>query len=178
MIRKAVLPFVLAVTLATVACSTTWVAEAVNILKVVAPAAVNILTLVAAFEGTPVDVQKSQTITNDVNAALKYLQDYSAASAAAGPGVLAQLDGALSATQNDLSSILATLHVVDKAHAAQIQALVTFVISEVAQVQSLIPPPPSTVIPIARRTIPLSARKFKSSFNAMIKPADASLVLK
>ena len=157
----------------TIACSTTWVTEAVNILKVVAPAAINVLTLVAAFEGKPVDAQKSATIVNDVNAAITELQNYAAASAAAQPGLLAQLNAALAQTQTDLSSILADVHVSNPTKVAQINALVTFVISEVAAVQSLLPNAPVTA-----RKVPVDAKHFKRQYNAIMKDADPALVLK
>jgi len=158
---------------ATIACSTTWVTEAVNILKVVAPAAINVLTLVAAFEGKPVDAQKSATIVNDVNAAITELQNYAAASAAAQPGLLSQLNAALAQTQTDLASILADVHVSNPTKVAQINALVTFVISEVAAVQSLLPNAPVTA-----RKIPVDAKHFKRQYNSLMKDADPALVLK
>lgn len=165
----------LAITLiaAMVACSTSWVTEAVNILKVVAPAAINVLALVAAFEGTPINAQKEMTITNDVNAAITELQNYSAASVAAQPGIVTQLNAALTQTQTDLSSILTDLHISDKTKVAQITALVTFVISEVAAVESLLPP----AKPVTARKLPVSAKNFKKSFNALMKSTDPAFVI-
>ena len=157
----------------TVACSTTWVTEAVNILKVAAPAAVNILTLIAAFEGRPVDARKSAIIINDFNAAITELQNYASASASAQPGLLAQLDAALVTTQNDLASILVDVHVSNPTKVAQINALVSFVISEVAAVQSLLPNAPVTA-----RKIPVDSKHFKRGYNAIMKDADPALVLK
>ena len=97
-----------------------------------------------------------------------------AASAAAQPGIEAQLNAALAQTQTDLGAILADLHISDKTKVAQINALVTFVISEVAAVQSLLP----SAAPTTARRVPTSAKQFKKGFNSIMKSADSALVLK
>lgn len=156
-----------------VACSTSWVTEAVNILKVVTPAAVNILTLVAALEGKPINAQQVMTVTNDINAAITELQSYTSASVAAQPGVLAQLNAALATTQKDLGAILTDLRISDPVKVAQVTALVTFVISEVAAVQSLLPG-----APVAAQRLPVSAKQFRNGFNAIMKSTAPALAIK
>jgi hypothetical protein len=174
-IRKQSLAVILSLTLALAACSTNWVTEATNILAVVTPAAVNVLTLISAFSGRPVNQSAAMTITNDVNVAITLIKDYAAASDATKPGVATQLNAALAVTQRDLSIFLSTAGIKDQKKIAEVQAIISFVVSEVAAVQSLIPT--ATAPPTARK-LPISARQFKRNFNSLVQPLNPSLVLK
>ena len=173
--RKA-LALIIAASMGMTACSTSWVTEALNITAVVAPAAINVLTLVAAFQGVPVNVQKTATITQDIANVSKLLTDYKNSSALAAPTVLGQLNSGLAVTQSDLSTILSTAKVSDPTTQLKVNALVTFILAEVQSVASLIPE--NTQPKTARVIIPLTSKQFKKSFNAIMIGANPTLVLK
>lgn len=166
---------ILALTLFLVACSTSWVTQALNILAVVTPAAVNVLTLISAFSGNPVNQSAVATITNDVNVVTQLVKDYANASTAAQPAALAQLNAALAVTQKDLGSFLDVSGVKDVKKRAEVQAVVTFVIAEVAAVQAILPNAPVT---FRGQEKPLSAKQFRKNFNVLVAPLDPALELR
>lgn len=173
---KKLLALVLMACMTLTACNTSWVNEALAILKVALPAALNVLQLVAVLNSSPIDSAKAQTITDDVAAAEKFLEDYKTASDSAKAGVLGQLDAALLTTQADLSTILKSVHVVNPESQAKVTALADFVIAEVSAVEGLLPMSTTTVTHAKAGKPPLSAHKFKAGYNKLMP--EPSLVLK
>lgn len=162
--RKA-LSVVLAASVILTACSTSWMTEALNILKVAAPAAVNVLTLISVFADRPVNLEETAKLKTDFANAEGFLTDLQTASASATPGVEGQLNAALSTILGDLSNIFSTAQISDSKKQAEITAAVSLIVSEISAVESFIPQAgPKT----AKQVIPLDSKHFKKAFNGII----------
>lgn len=179
------LAFVLCVTLTLAACSTAWIGEAEQIVAALIPAAANIIALVAALQGKGVsatDLQTIQSVGAQAGADLQLLQSlitaYQNADAAAKPGILGQIQAALSATQTSLQGLLPALHIQDAATQTKVTAVVGLVISEVQSLAAIVPlvsasaETPTLEAKSAARVgqvkAPLTAGEFVSSFNATL----------
>lgn len=167
--------------LATSACwlQSAWVAEAQAVVKLVPPAAIAVLDLVAAFRGAPVDQSAVASINADSSLVATLLQDYKDASAAAKPDLLSQLDAAALQTSKDLQTILGVIHVGDAATQTKISALVSFVIGEAEALASIIPAAQGKTAARARVAAapPMQAKDFKKHFNAIMKAPTGNAAL-
>lgn len=151
-----------------VACSTSWVNQAVAIANVALPATLNILQLAAVISGHPMNPVFAQTAQNDFKTSVQLFNDYKNAAASAQPGVLAQIQAQLAVTKQDLNIILPTIHVSDPVKQEQIQAMIGLVLDEVNALATLATPA-SPGMPTARLSKPpMSAKLFKKSFNEKI----------
>jgi hypothetical protein len=177
----------LAVTLCLVlvfaACSTAWIGQAEEIVAALIPAAGNILALVGALEGKTVsaaDLQAIQNAGTQAGADLQLIQSlitaYEKADATTQPGILNQIQSAMTAAQTNLQGLLGALHIKDAATQAKITAVVGLVLSEIQSLAAVVPlvsnGPTSATTNAAEighpRLVkaPLSAREFVISYNA------------
>ena len=172
---------VLCGTLMWTACSTAWVGEAEQIVEVLIPATANIVTLVATLEGKNVSASDLQTIQNagsQAGADLQLMQSlitaYQKADASAQPGLLSQIQAALSAVQLTLNGLLPALHIKDTATQAKLTAVIAIVLSEVQSMAAIVPLVNSSASPAmmtmaakqAQKQPTLTASQFVSSYNA------------
>ena len=173
---KFLLAPVLAFTLIATACSTSWVTQAEAIVQVLIPAAVNIITLITALGGktiSPADVTAAQALGKQVETDLStignLIDQYNKASATAQPGILNDLQTAITIAQNDMATIFTVLHVKDAATAAKIDAVVGVVLSELQSIQALVPLVKSgsdlKKVRAAMTSPPLDANDFAGAYN-------------
>jgi hypothetical protein len=148
---------------------------------VLIPATANIVTLVATLEGKNVSASDLQTIQNagsQAGADLQLMQSlimaYQNADASAQPGLLSQIQAALSAVQLTLNGLLPALHIKDTATQAKLTAVIAIVLSEVESMAAIVPLVNSGASPAmvtmaarqAQKQPTLTATQFVSSYNA------------
>jgi hypothetical protein len=143
---RAGLGLVLCVTITLAGCSTSWIAEAEQVVAALIPAAANIIALVAALEGKSVSATDLQTIQNagtQAGADLQLIQSlitaYQTADATAKPGILNQIQVAINAVQANLQGLLPALHIKDAATQTKITAVIGIVLSEVQSLAAIVP---------------------------------------
>jgi hypothetical protein len=180
-IGKALMVVVLCGTMMWTACSTAWIGEAEQIVAALIPATANLVALVAALQGKNVTAADLQTIQNagaQAGADLQLMQSlitaYQKADAAAQPGLLNQIQAAMSAVQATLNGLLPALHIKDAATQAKITAVVGILLSEVESVAAIVPLVNASATPemmaMAAKQVkkqpPLTASEFVASYNA------------
>jgi hypothetical protein len=185
-VARAAVAGVLCLTVVLAGCSTAWIGEAEQIVAALIPAAANLVALVAAFEGKTVsaaDLQLIQNAGTQAGADLQIIQSliaaYQKADAATQPGILNQIESAITAVQTNLQGLLPALHIQDAATQAKIMAVVGILLSEVQSLAALVPlakanaglPQVSQKArdmghPVGNVKAPLSAREFVDSYNA------------
>ena len=128
---KALVAVVLCGTLMWTACSTAWIGEAEQIVAALIPAAANLVTLVATLQGKNVSAADLQTIQSagaqagaDLQLMQSLITQYQKADASAQPGLLNQIQAAMSAVQTTLNGLLPALHIKDAATQAKITAVI------------------------------------------------------
>jgi hypothetical protein len=174
------------------ACSTAWIGEAGQIVAALLPATANVVTLVATLQGKSVsssDLQTIQSAGAQAGADLQLMQSliaqYQKADAAAQPGLLNQIQAAMSAVQMTLNGLLPALHITDAATQAKVSAVVGLILSEVESLAAIVPLVNSNASPammsMAARQVkkqpPLTASEFVSGYNATMgaKTGNAAL---
>jgi hypothetical protein len=170
-------------TLMWTACSTTWFSEAGQIVAALIPATANVVTLVATLQGKNVsasDLQMVQSAGTQAGADLQLMQSliaqYEKADATAQPGLLNQIQTAMSAVQGTLNGLLPALHIQDPATQAKITAVVGMLLSEVESMAAIVPLVSGSASPAmmtmaakqVKKQPPLTASEFVSSYNATI----------
>jgi hypothetical protein len=179
-LQKALLSLLLCGTLVWTGCSTSWIGEAEQIVGVLVPAAVNVMTLIATLQGIVpgADLQTAQSVGSRVNSDLQLLQSliiqYQKATPSSRPGLLSQIQAALNSVEAELNALLPALHITDAATQAKLEALVGIVLSEVQSMAAIVPVVKKTESSVilseaakpAMRRIPLSASDFVSLYNA------------
>ncbi len=180
-IRRALMVLMLGGTLIWMACTTAWIGEAEQIVAVLIPATVNLVTLAATLQGSNVSAADFQTIQSagaqagaDLQLMQSLIAQYQNAEAAAKPGLLNQIQAALRAVQLTLNGLLPALHIKDAASQAKITAVVGILISEAESVAAIVPLVSGSASPemaaMAARQVkrqpPLSASEFVTSYNA------------
>ncbi len=112
------------------ACSTAWIGEAEQIVAALIPATANLVTLAATLQGKSVSAADLQTIENagaqagaDLQLMQSLITQYQKADAAVQPGLLNQIQAAMSAAQSSLNGLLPALHIKDAATQAKITAV-------------------------------------------------------
>ncbi len=192
------LALALCVSVVLAGCSTDWVVEAEQIVAALIPAATNIVALVAAMQGKSVsagDLNTIQSAGTQAGADLQLIQAligaYQKADETAKPGILNQIQTAITAAQANLQGLLPALHIQDAATQAKVTAMVGIVLSEVQSLAALVPvvsaragsltPTPSardgrsgqalaakSAARMGHPQLPLSAGEFVSSYNATL----------
>jgi hypothetical protein len=180
-IGKALLTVMLSCTMVWTACSTSWLSAAEQIVAVLIPATANLVTLVATLQGnnvTAADLQTIQVAGAQAGADLQLMQSliaqYQKADASAQPGLLGQIQSAMSAVQSTLNGLLPALHITDVSTQAKIGAVVALMLSEVESLAAIVPlvNPNATpaMMTMAQRQVkkqaPLTASQFVSSYNS------------
>jgi hypothetical protein len=165
------------------ACSTAWISEAEQIVAALIPATANVMTLVATLQGKDIsasDLQAIESVGTQAGADLQLMQSliaqYQKADSAAQPGLLNQIQSAMSAVQSSLNGLLPALHIKDTATQAKITAVVGVVLSEVESMAAIVPLVNSSASTAmmtlaarqAKKQPPLTASEFVSSYNATI----------
>jgi len=172
---------VLCATLMWTACSTAWTKEAEQIVAALIPATANLMALVTALRGSTVseaDLQTIQSAGAQAGADLQLIQslitEYEKADAAAQPGLLDQIEAAMSAVQSNLNGLLPALHIKDAATQAKVSAIVGVLVSEAESLAAIVPLMQAGVSPEMKGTAakqiwkrpPLTASQFVVSYNA------------
>ncbi len=171
----------LGMTIGMAGCSTNWIGQAEQIVAAMIPAAANLLTLVVALEGKTVTATDLQTIQNagtqagvDLQLLQSLIAAYEKADAATKPGIVNQIESAISAAQGSLAAVLPALHIKDAATQAKITAVVGILLSEVESLAAVVPLASSPALsqnalkdegPVNVKA-PLSAGEFVTSYNA------------
>lgn len=129
-----------------------WIAVALADLPTILQIVTSILGIVSASKGT-IDPTLLTDVTNFGNEATKDLQlaqnlvaSYKVAVSSAKPGILSQIDAAMSLALTSLNSILNVFHVSDTVLEATIAAALGASITIVLAIQALIPPPPAAPV--------------------------------
>jgi len=170
----------------TVACSTGWVNEALQIVSALTPAVTNIVPLIAlADKNVPMsDVTTIQNYSNQASTALQTVgslitQFDQAQSLQAQQDVLSKIESALAVAQQNLNAILPQLHIANPRSQAAVEAAVAAAISEVGSIAALLPVlkagKTAQAVELAK---PINARTFRSRYNHAIKPVPGSDKLK
>lgn len=138
--------FLLGLPLMLAGCTTAWTSEASNIIKLLVPAIESALAIMAAFGvGLSPNVlqnvqswakQATDTLTNVV---APLIEQYNTAEAAAQPGILTEIQTALSTVTANLQSVLPSIHVTDTATQAKITAIITLISDEMTALIGLVP---------------------------------------
>jgi len=182
---RAGLGLVLCVSMTLAGCSTSWIAEAEQIVAALIPAAANIIALVAALQGNSVsatDLQTIQSAGTQAGADLQLIQSlitaYQTADATAKPGILNQIQVAINAVQANLQGLLAGLHIKDAATQTKITAVIGIVLSEVQSLAAIVPLVSANAVAPALAAksaasmghprLPLTASEFVKSYNATL----------
>ncbi len=178
---KALVAVVLCATLMWTACSTAWIGEAEQIVAALIPGLANLVTLVATLQGKSVSAADLQTIQNagaqagaDLQLMQSLIAQYQKADAAAQPGLLSQIQVAISAVQSNLNGLLPALHIKDAATQAKITAVIGILLSEVESVAAVVPlanggaSPEMMAMAVkqVQKKPPLTASEFVASYNA------------
>lgn len=128
-------------------CTTSWVSEATSIINLLVPAITSVLSILTAF-GIPTGLTTTalasiQSWANQATAGLQtvanLIQQYNTAEASAQPGILTEIQTALSVITQNLATILPEIHVTDPATQAKIMAVVEAVQSEMQALINLVP---------------------------------------
>ena len=143
---KAMVAMVLCGTLMWTACSTAWMGEAEQIVAALIPGLANLVTLVATLQGKSVSAADLQTIQSagaqagaDLQLMQSLITQYQKADASAQPGLLSQIQVAMSTVQSTLNGLLPALHIQDAATQAKIAAVIGILLSEVESVAAIVP---------------------------------------
>jgi hypothetical protein len=178
---KAMVAMVLCGTLMWTACSTAWMGEAEQIVAALIPGLANLVTLVATLQGKSVSAADLQTIQSagaqagaDLQLMQSLITQYQKADALARPGLLSQIQVAMSAVQSTLNELLPALHIKDAATQAKITAVIGILLSEVQSVAAIVPLANVSASPgmmtmaaeQVKKQAPLTASEFVDSYNA------------
>jgi hypothetical protein len=178
---KPLMAVVLWGTLVLTACSTAWIGEAEQIVDALIPGMANLLTLVATLQGKSVSAADLQTIQNagaqagaDLQLMQSLITQYQKADASAQPGLLNQIQVAMSSVQSNLNGLLPALHITDAATQAKITAVIGILLSEVESMAAIVPlvnasASTGMMAKAAKQVqerLPLTASEFVASYNA------------
>jgi hypothetical protein len=190
--RKPVVGMLLCWTMMWTSCSTAWIGEAEQIVATLIPATANLVTLVATLQGRNISAADVQTIQNagaqagaDLQLMQSLITQYQKADASAQPGLLNQIESAMSGVQATLAGLLPALHIKDAATQSKITAMIGVLLSEVQSVAAIVPLVNADTSPEmltmatkqVRKQSPLTAKEFVRSYNAIMtaKTGEAEL---
>jgi hypothetical protein len=191
-LSKSLLALTLCVVIGLTACSTAWISQVEAIVAALLPAAANIIALISAVKGgqeSTADLLAIQQAGSQAQGDLQLIQtlvsEYQKADASAQPGILVQVQTAISTAQANLQGILAGLHLKDAATQAKITAVIGVVLSEIESLSAIVPLVKPGASPAmvematkqAAKTMPLSANEFVTAYNKTMtaKTGNASL---
>jgi len=179
-VSKGILAVALSCCLVLIGCSAAWLQTAINDIPVVVQIVTSILQLVSAAQGKgadPVVIQQVANIGAEAQKDLALVQSlvtqYQAADANAKPGLLNEIDTAITTAQMNLNQILVAFHVGDPALQATIAGSVGLALSVLLEIQSLIPPPPNapaTRMAVSAKALkPRTAKQIRQEFNFIVQ---------
>lgn len=163
------------------ACSTAWISEVEQIISVMIPGVVNLLTLVSTLQGRNISAEDLRAIQSagaqaqsDLELIESLIAQYQKANAAEEPGLLNQIQAGVSAVQSSLSGVLPAVHIKDAATEAKVTAVVGVLLAEVQSVAAMVPGVDSSGSPTSMTFAgrrgqvgpPLNAKEFVDSYNA------------
>jgi hypothetical protein len=166
--KKKYLVLALSLTMVGTACSTAWLSTLDSILAAAAPALINILEIVAAADGQPVNANLAAKINTDA-ADIKQL----AASFAADGSTNActTLQNAVASYQADIQLVEQVAQVSDPATQTKIALLSDLVAGTVSAITAVIPScqAPASVTKSMKVGPPLKLRTFVVTYNDILK---------
>lgn len=170
---KSLLALVLAVAIATTACSAQWINVALQDLPVLTQMALNIATLVSTMEtakqATPADIAVIQNISVQASRGLNLLQslyaDYKANPSAA---TLQRIQSVISGLNQSLPSLLESAHISDSALATRVTAATNLILTTVNSFAALMPRGAPATAQKAKTAAPPSAKELKEQWNRQI----------
>ncbi|MFZ0817877.1 MAG: hypothetical protein WAM78_20300 [Candidatus Sulfotelmatobacter sp.] len=191
-IRKPLVGMLLCWTMIWTSCSMAWIGEAEQIVETLIPATTNLVTLVATLQGGNISAADVQTIQNagaqagaDLQLMQSLIAQYQKADASAQPGLLNQIESAMSGVRTTLTSLLPALHIKNATTQAKITAVIGILLSEVQSMAAIVPLVSASASPEmvtmaaqqVRKQAPLTANEFVSSYNATMtaKTGEAEL---
>ena len=159
-------------------CVTTWVGEATSIIQLLVPAISAALGILAAFGVgiSPTVMAAVQSWANQATTALQtvagLIDQYSTAEASAQPGILNEIQTALSTVVSNLTTILPELHVNDPSTQAKILAIIEAIQAEMSALINVIPAIQGKVTSHEEMKALVAAvkgpKEFKAEFNTMV----------
>jgi len=172
---KSFLAVVLCLAVTVYGCTTGWISQALADLPVV----LNIVTAILSLtdvEAVPQAQAAGAQAETDLQNLQKFLSDYQAAKdAATQRDALTNVQAALQAAEQDLSAILAAVHIQNPAKQAAIAAAVGVALSVVVSVESLLP----GSAPKAAQAVKLpSPKDLRHRFNSAVSGAYPEATLK
>jgi len=166
--RKKVLVVALSLAMFCTACSTAWLSTLDSILAAAAPALINILQIVAADKGQPVDASLVAKINADAGIVRELAGDFAVASSAAAPGVCQQLKVAVGTYQNDQNLVLQLAHVSDSNTQSKVTLLADLVAGTVNAITAVIPSCQNAAAPGMKTASPYSVATFADHYNSIL----------
>lgn len=166
--KKASLAIVLCLSITMAACSTSWVSTLDTIVSVAAPALVNILEIVAAVKGVPVNATLAAKVTADAASIKALATSFASASTSAAPGICAQLQAAIATYQADQNQILQLAQVSDPATQTKINLLSGLVATTVTAILAVIPSCQSSNVSAKLKESPVNVKSFVKTYNAIL----------
>jgi hypothetical protein len=177
-----------------IGCSAAWISEASSIVSTLIPAAAALLALLGTLGLGPAVLTAftawNTKATTSLNIVGQLVQDYNKAEATAQPGILGQIDSAITAVLNELSPLLPTLNIKDSKTQATITGLFTDWAEELEALLNLIPVIKGSLTPVPADAVTSheevmkrlnklkSAKQFKHDFNAKVATVDKKFQVK
>ncbi len=163
--------FVVALSLAllSTACSTAWVSTLDSILAAAAPALIDILQIVSAANGKPMNSALATKITTDVADIKTLAADFAKSSSLAAPSVCSQLNAAIGTYQQDQQTVLQLAQVSDAATQQKIILLSGLVAGTMEAITAVIPSCQATSAKaLAKAAPPLSVSNLTLAYNTIL----------
>lgn len=133
-------------------------------LNLITPAVLNVLQIVALFEGVAVNSSLEAKVTGDVAAISKLYTDYQAAVGSDKQTIAADITAAFSVLNTDLATVYTVAQVKDPVTQAKIAALIGLIETAVQIAEAFITPPTATRSSAAS----LTASQLVDSYNKIL----------
>ena len=164
---KKILVVALSLALFSTACSTAWVSTLDSILSAAAPALIDILQIVSAANGKPMNSELAAKINTDSSAIETLASDFAKFSSLAAPGMCSQLDAAIGTYQQDQQTVLQLAQVSDQATQMKIVLLSGLVAGTIEAITAVIPSCQANT-QVLKAAPPLNVKNFATSYNAIL----------
>ena len=151
-----------------VGCSTAWVSTLDSILRVAAPALVNILQIAAVAENQPMNSGLAVKINADTAAITALAADFAKASSGSAGGVCQELQAAVSTYSADQQLVLQVAQVSDPNTQQKITLLTDLVAGTVDAIMAVIPSCESATLSQAMSKPAYSISTFAADYNKIL----------
>lgn len=152
-----------------------WIATALNDLPIILQIDESIISIVGAAKGgtDPNIIAQAEAAAAQAKQALTeaqaFIQQYQAN---ATPGLLSQIDAALTTAQSQLGSILTVLHITNTQLQATLAAGIGSALTIVVAIQALVPPPPAASAKrVALHSASNQSASMKQAYNEAVTAA-------